>query len=397
MRTVLWALLPVLFWPPLAAAATPRFKGTSDGDWQENSVVYAQLVSVVEIPRGYPDVLLDVQATLSGSYDAGQRPRVLVKVQRGVHGHMRAVPPPKSRVVALLRQGFDGQYVIPADAVMFMPEKSAICEVKGLDDPVAQEIVSRLRVLRVLRAPEDLGPPKENVLTNTIGMKLVKIPAGEFRMGSPDSDREAAPSEKPRHRVRITRPFALGMHEVTQEQYERVMGKNPGHFKGYPQRPVDSVPWADAVEFCRRLSEKEGARYRLPTEAEWEYACRAGSKKVYAFDDYPIEVSEYAWWARNSRDMTHPVGLKKPNAWGLYDMLGNIPEWCADRYRDNYYKQSPVDDPEGPEGEGGADRVLRGGSYLAPPSSCRCAHRDRGSPNERRADRGFRVARELTP
>ena len=175
--------------------------------------------------------------------------------------------------------------------------------------------------------------------TNSIGMKLVLIPAGEFLMGSPEG--EGYLVEHPQHRVRITKAFYLGTCEVTQEQYERVMGSNPSCFckngSGKDQVsgqdtgsfPVEMVSWEDAVEFCRRLSELPGEKsagrvYRLPTEAEWEYACRAGSSGRYGFGDQERGLGEHGWFSDNSHGKTHPVGQKKPNAWGLYDVHGNV-------------------------------------------------------------------------
>ena len=201
-----------------------------------------------------------------------------------------------------------------------------------------QEVVERksddwrgVALLSQVPGQETLGP---NVITNSIGMKLVLIPAGEFLMGSPESDSDAPDEEKPQHKVRISKPFYLGVTEVTQEQYERVMGENPSRFKGDPQRPVEKVSWEDAVAFCRKLSEKEGRTYRLPTEAEWEYACRAGSQTKWSFGDDDSALKEYAWYLDNADSTTHPVAQKKPNAWGLYDMHGNVWEWCQDWYGD---------------------------------------------------------------
>ena len=164
-------------------------------------------------------------------------------------------------------------------------------------------------------------------IINSAGMVLLPIPAGEFMMGSPDSDAQAMDREKPRHPVKITRPFYLGMLEVTQSQYQAVMGRTPGFFQG-PNRPVEQVSWLDAVEFCRRLSDlpeekSAGNVYRLPTEAEWEYACRAGTATVYSFGDDGSRLAEYAWFDFNAHRKTHPAGAKKPNPWGLRDMHGN--------------------------------------------------------------------------
>ena len=162
-------------------------------------------------------------------------------------------------------------------------------------------------------------------------MKLVLIPAGEFLMGSPDSDKDAEDDEKPQHRVRITRPFYLGARG-DQGQYRAVTGENPSHFKGSDDLPVEKVSWNDAIAFCNKLSEREGLKpyyqfgavarsggegYRLPTEAEWEYACRAGSTTRYSFGDDAASLGEYAWFNGNSGSKTHPVGQKRPNAWGL--------------------------------------------------------------------------------
>jgi len=217
---------------------------------------------------------------------------------------------------------------------------------------------------------DDLGVPVE--ITNSIGMKLALIPAGEFAMGSPESDDHATESEKPQHKVRITKPFYLGVHEVTQAEYEKVTGENPSRFIG-ASNPVEHVSWHDATEFCKRLSAEEGKTYRLPTEAEWEYACRAGTTKQYSFGDAWTSLGEYAWYANNSDTKTHLVGEKKPNAWGLYDMHGNVYEWCQDRFGEDYYAGSPTDDPPGPER--GAYRVVRGGCWGGVAWFCRAAGR----------------------
>jgi formylglycine-generating enzyme required for sulfatase activity len=221
--------------------------------------------------------------------------------------------------------------------------------------------------------------------TNSIGMKLKLIKAGEFMMGSEKGEK----NERPIHKVKITRPFYIGVYEVTQKQYEEVMAKNPSEFKG-PNRPVENVTWDDAVLFCKKLSEKEGVKYRLPTEAEWEYACRAGTKTEFYCGDR-IDVG-YAWYKTNSEAKTHDVGQKKPNAWGLYDMSGNVYEWCSDWFAKDYYISSPEKDPQGPRE--GQLRVLRGGAWHNTDGNCSSAYRagldhDQGSP-----DSGFRVVRD---
>jgi formylglycine-generating enzyme required for sulfatase activity len=247
-------------------------------------------------------------------------------------------------------------------------------------------------------------PPK--LITSSIGMKLVLIPAGEFLMGSPPSDDDALPPEKPQHRVRITWPFYLGVHEVTQGQYRAVMGQDPSHFKGSDDLPVESISWDDAIAFCNKLSEREGLKpcypsgagaqsggtgYRLPTEAEWEYACRAGSKTRYGFGDTAARLGEFAWCRDNSDGKTHPVGQKLPNDWGLYDMRGNVGEWCGDWYEEGYYRNSPGADPLGPSL--GTARVFRGLGCHVIPRNTRAAHRSRRVPGKKFEFIGMRVAR----
>jgi len=256
-------------------------------------------------------------------------------------------------------------------------------------DAVAQEPETEAEepdaVVKTPSVTAEAGLPNE--ITNSVGMKLKLIPAGEFMMGSPESDEWAQDDEKSKHRVRITKPFYLGVYEVTQAEYEKVMGENPGSFKG-GSNPVEMVSWHDAVEFCKRLSAKEGKTYRLPTEAEWEYACRAGTTTLYCTGDDPASLGEYAWCAENCDQKTHPVGEKKPNAWGLHDMHGNVLEWCADWY--GRYASEEVSDPSGPET--GSYRVDRGGSWFSGARYCRSADRGRVVPILRGENLGFRVA-----
>jgi formylglycine-generating enzyme required for sulfatase activity len=242
------------------------------------------------------------------------------------------------------------------------------------------------------------SPPKELTVDLGKGIKLemVLIPAGEFMMGSPDSDKDADADEKPQHRVRITKPFYLGKYLVTQEQWEAVTGRDPGHFAGV-KNPVEQVSWDDCQKFLARLNTKSAAgrgTFQLPSEAHWEYACRAESKTRYCFGDDEWKLGDYAWYAANSDSKTHPIGKthpvgeKKPNAWGLYDMHGNVWEWCQDWH--GAYGAEAVDDPSGPTT--GSFRVLRGGSWAKLAGYCRSAYRYGGRPENRTVDLGLRVS-----
>ena len=310
--------------------------------------------------------------------------------------------------------------------------------------------------------------PAPEFLTTRIGtIKLMRIPAGEFLMGSPEGDKDADDDERPQHRVRITRPFYLGMTEVTVGQLRRIVEstgyrteaerdgrggwgwneakglfeqdpkynwRSPG-FAQTDEYPVVNVSWNDAITFCIKLSELEGLKpfyrseadaqsggdgYRLPTESEWEYACRAGTATRYSFGDDPAQLPSFAWIADNSgyrmwdssrfwkdsgQDLLryllevgrrgcrlHPVGQKRPNAFGLYDMHGNVWEWCWDGYVSRYPSQSPVDDPVGPPQA--PVRVFRGGGWSDFPHRVRSASRLRFAPDDRGSLLGFRVARD---
>jgi formylglycine-generating enzyme required for sulfatase activity len=211
---------------------------------------------------------------------------------------------------------------------------------------------------------------------------FVQIPAGEFLMGS---DTGSA-AEKPAHRVRVSQPFEMSKYEVTQAAWEAVMGDRPGYFGG-DRRPVEQVSWYEVQDFIGRLNAlDDGYTYRLPSEAEWEYACRAGST-----GDYAGKLDQMAWVDENSQQMSHPVGMKQPNAWGLYDMHGNVFEWCQDYYDAGYYAQSPGVDPQGPET--GSFRVKRGGGWMFSAAFARSAARDLFAPSYRFNYVGFRLVR----
>jgi formylglycine-generating enzyme required for sulfatase activity/tRNA A-37 threonylcarbamoyl transferase component Bud32 len=323
--------------------------------------------------------------------------------------------------------------------------------------PTATEVVKKEAEPKAV-TPAPVFEPE--FLTTRLGqIKLKRIPAGTFLMGSPDDDKVAESDEKPRRGVRISRPFYLGVYEVTQAQYHAVTGQNPSYFsstgagksaiagQSTDQHPVETVSWLDAVRFCNTLSERESLRpfyqidgddvqvpdwtgpgYRLPTEAEWEYACRAGSTTRYGFGDDERELSKYAWLGGAFEKGTHAAGQKQPNAFGLYDMHGNVWEWCWDWYDAEHYKQMLNINLAGPSWgtvrvlrggsfdnnsanlrladrrrkmlninlagpSWGTDRVLRGGSFFDNPANLRSADRRRIQPALRLRNLGFRLAR----
>jgi formylglycine-generating enzyme required for sulfatase activity len=256
---------------------------------------------------------------------------------------------------------------------------------------------------------ESHRPEQGKVITNSIDMKLVYIPAGSFMMGSGDSAAQLAKEyggreslfedEFPQHRIRISQGFWMGQTEVTQGQYESVMNARPWSGRERVQEDANSpaayVSWHDAVEFCRKLSQQTGETYRLPAEAEWEYACRAGTTTRFSFGDSNSPLGDYAWFFDNTEAVgqkyAHLVGQKKPNPWGLYDMHGNVYEWCSDRYGTDYYSNSPSVDPEGPSS--GKRRTLRGGSWYSIEFVLRCSSRGNVVPDHDLLNVGFRVVR----
>jgi formylglycine-generating enzyme required for sulfatase activity len=254
----------------------------------------------------------------------------------------------------------------------------------------AQQVLNALQAVKKPVSPT----PFTEKLPNRVTLEMVSLPAGEFLMGSPDSDPNAESYEKPPHQVKVN-SFAIGKYPVTQAQYQAVMGTNPSHFKNNswfknnPQNPVENVSWNDAKAFCQKLSQITGKTYRLPTEAEWEYACRAGTTTRFYFGDDANQLGDYAWYDGNSQDKTHPVGQKKPNAWGLYDMSGNVFEWCEDNWHDSY-ENAPRD------GSAWLIRdnhfqILRGGSWYDFPNYCRSAYRHNLNRRDFNYDFGFRV------
>ena len=242
-----------------------------------------------------------------------------------------------------------------------------------------------------MSTPHKEPPPTLTLdLGKGVKMEFVYIRPGKFTMGS-DIDPEWGWQgvEKPKHEVTITKGFYLGKYEVTQAQYEAVIGSNPSEFYG-EKLPVEKVSWKAADEFCRKVSEKTRRGVRLPTEAEWEFACRAGTTTERSYGSDSAKLGEYAWYNENSGRDSHPVGQKKPNPWGLYDMYGNVWEWVADWYGADYYSSSPSKDPTGPAK--GSHRVLRGGAWRYVEHFCRSAARHHKHQSHGNFDKGFRAA-----
>ena len=257
--------------------------------------------------------------------------------------------------------------------------------VHGPISPDRLAILSRVLALAWLTAAlTGCGPqtpesaPAEKLVHTACGMDMVPIPSGRFMMGVTDGPIDA----KPAHEVRVD-GFLMDQYEITQEIYQKVVGTNPSRRKG-PKNPVEQVTWTAAARFCNARSLQEGKKpcydtntwscdfsangYRLPTEAEWEYAYRAGTSTPYYFGASPDNLKAFAWFDGNSQSYPHPVGQRRPNAWGLYDMAGNVWEWCNDFYGVKYYRHSPTDNPRGPDQA--EKRVLRGGAWSSSAESC---------------------------
>ena len=242
-------------------------------------------------------------------------------------------------------------------------------------------------------------PPKD-IVVNSIGMKLKHIKPGEFLMGSSGNEKGQEDDELPQHLVKLTRGFYIGVTEVTQAQWAKVMKSRPwsnksyirgGYVKEGDDYPAVNMNWDEAVEFCKKLTQKEGRKYRLPTEAEWEYACRAGTKTAYSFGDDDNKLCDYGWFRANAYNAGekygHIVGQKKPNPWGLYDVHGNVWEWCSDWSGD--YPTAAVTDPKGPSSS--KNRVIRSGSVSFTAGDARSAERGGTAPDNQSCSIGFRI------
>jgi formylglycine-generating enzyme required for sulfatase activity len=257
-----------------------------------------------------------------------------------------------------------------------------------------------------------IGPYRRIALDDQLAMDFAWVPPGAFLMGSPQYEEESEPEEGPQHEVALVRGFWMGTTPVTQEQYERLMGRNPSNRKGLVvdgvdvrrTAPVEEVEWYDAIAFLKKLSVRargaaEGGRFRLPTEAEWEYACRAGTTTRFWSGDGEEDLARVGWYRDNSRSFTvwsmgdsttHPVAELLPNAFGLYDVHGNVWEWCSDLYDENYYARSPNLNPRCKRGDRGR-RVIRGGFAWGGANCCRSATRSSHDQDCSHNDLGFRV------
>ncbi len=243
--------------------------------------------------------------------------------------------------------------------------------------------------LAMCQTLETITVPLE-LLEGAKPLEMILIPNGEFIIGSPE-DEQGRYSNEEQHQVTLTKSFYLGRYEVTQAHWLAVMETNPSAFTESVNQPVENVSWNDCQDYIQQLNALGLGRFRLPTEAEWEYAARAGTTGRYYWGEDPdyTAIEQYAWYEATSENQTHEVRLKTPNAWGLYDISGNIWEWCEDPFDE--YPQGPQIDPVGTTG---TFRVFRGGSWNYPPVDCRCAVRNAGSPYPRHYDIGFRLVRE---
>ena len=299
--------------------------------------------------------------------------------------HSNPIDEPRPGSIIQVDEGyysFGKNYELEED--IYETEFQDSCELKGKP----REIIADILV-------KSGAEGNKNWILKELNLEMIYCPAGSFRMGSSRKKEEYPP-----HQVIITKPFYIGKFPITQKQYLSVTGNNPSYYKD-ENNPVEEVSWDDAKEFCEKINEKYkdelpiGYKFSLPTEAQWEYACRAGTTKELNNDTNLMSgkgisenLNEVAFYAGNSNHRTHPVGQKKPNSWGIYDMHGNVHEWCEDVYE--YYPNHDVTDPKGPES--GSYHLLRGGSYLSEPISCRSAARYYNYHDDKQKFMGFRLA-----
>jgi uncharacterized protein (TIGR02996 family) len=258
----------------------------------------------------------------------------------------------------------------------------------GRDDPQRPAKEERMQAMLDVGI-RPAGPRRRFTLADKTVLELTLIPPGSFWMGTRGKPAGEGLAETPSHLVTLTRGFWMGVYLFTQTQWQLVMGDSPSHFSG-PTCPVETITWSRSKECCARLGERLGGRFRLPSEAEWEYACRAGTYSAYHSGDDEEALARAGWYTRNSEGRTMPVGERTPNAWGLYDVHGNVYEWCADRFRT--FTAEPVTNPFGRETD---SHCIRGGYWGRPPLSCRSAYRDGYTRGAQASIAGFRVVRDL--
>jgi formylglycine-generating enzyme required for sulfatase activity len=366
-------------------------------------------LTAMEIDTGPHDILVNAE-----NYHAeGRR----VVIDRGEREVVRVTPVPRNGGLKVLATDTHGNAVAARvkiggievgrayQPITLMRGKHRVIVESEESSWTGEAVVEEARITDLAVKLDSKMPPVGAANSSGAAPRMVNIPAGGFTMGSPTSE-ENRDSDESQHRVEITQGFYLSATEVTQAQYELVMGSNPSNFKGV-DRPVEKVSWRDAVQYCNKLSAREGlspaylisgtsvtwdARsngYRLPTEAEWEYACRAGTTTAYCTGGSEADLARAGWYSGNAGSETHPVGKKLPNAWGLYDMHGNVWEWCWDWYGE--YGSGTQRDPQG--AADGSYRVFRGGFWSYDAGRCRSAFRNWDIPSSADYNLGFRVAR----
>lgn len=381
---------------PRASVAVLPFT-TAGGVPSESGVGVSEATTNALVSLGVPtlerartaEIMGEQLRQLSPVFDGGDASRVgkLLGAATIVSGRISAAPGNRRTAIVSIRllDVRTGEILKSVDVEM-SASKLKLSGTSSAAAPIAAPIMNR-------DANGRNDALQNQVSENSIGMKFVLIPAGEFVMGSPETETGRLPSES-QHTVTLTRPFEMGIYEVTQSEFQRVMNATPSDFVG-ERNPVEKVSWNTATDFCLTLSnlpeEKiSGYKYRLPTEAEWEYACRAGTTTVHHFGNDSSQMSNYAWFDRNSGGTTHPVGQKQPNGWGLFDMHGNVWEWCQD-YDDDLPSHSETD-PTGPAR--GMKRVVRGGGWYYKATQLRSAYRGADPPEYEGNFLGFRLVRE---
>jgi formylglycine-generating enzyme required for sulfatase activity len=339
------------------------------------SLTFEQLGKFTAISLKWPLLLSDLE----------NDKQILAKLEKFARGEWN--PPNEEESIR-----YWGSHTKLKALMAYSSEKSTTEEVLQINPKFS---FAKVNVDKLLQVSPKIIRQTETVILPNFNPEMVDIPAGKFNMGSNEYE-----DEKPIHQV-IVPAFQIGKYPITQAQYQAVMGNNPSRFSGNPQNPVESVTWFNAQAFCEKLSQLTGKNYRLPTETEWEYACRAGTETLFSFGDDREQLGDYAWFDGNSNNTTHPVGEKQPNPWEIYDMHGNVWEWCADQHHENY-----VNKPDNIRENGSlawrdnnitnaSSIIRRGGSWCRDPLVCSSAYRGRSVAEICNHDIGFRVVCDL--